>query len=251
MNIFKSNIIKAAILPLVIGVILAGSQISHSQDAVITESLWPANDEFGGKGALQKADWFKKLWQQRRSQWKKDAAKDQGAIVFAGDSITQGWNLEKYFPNLKVANRGISGDTTIQLRYRFKEDVISLKPTAIVLLIGTNDLGLGGTPEEAAENIGAILNQIKSDLPKTPVIVCKVMPRQPQFAEKIKRLNALVDKLVEGNPQFIRCDTYSIYADEKGAAKKEEFPDMLHPNSAGYQKWKAALEPIFAKIVKN
>ena len=200
---------------------------------------------------MQKADWFKKLWQQRRSQWKKDIAKDQGAIVFAGDSITQGWNLEKYFPNLKVANRGISGDTTRQLLYRFKEDVITLKPTAIVLLIGTNDLGLGGTPEEAAENIGAILNQIKSDLPKTPVIVCKVMPRQPQFAEKIKRLNALVDKLVEGNPQFIRCDTYNIYADENGAAKKEEFPDMLHPNGAGYQKWKAALEPIFAKIVKN
>ncbi len=251
MNIFKSNIIKAAILPLVIGLMLAGSQISHSQDAVITDSLWPANDEFEGKGALQKADWFKKLWQQRRSQWKKDIAKDQGAIVFAGDSITHGWNLEKYFPNLKVANRGISGDTTRQLLYRFKEDVITLKPTAIVLLIGTNDLGLGGTPEEAAENIGAILNQIKSDLPKTPVIVCKVMPRQPQFAEKIKRLNALVDKLVEGNPQFIRCDTYNIYADENGAAKKEEFPDMLHPNGAGYQKWKAALEPIFAKIVKN
>lgn len=240
---------------LVIGFVFAGLTICYPQQTTIgaenQETLWPANDGFPGKGALQKADWFKKLWQQRRSQWQKEAQQDQGAIVFAGDSITQGWNLGKYFPNLKVANRGISGDTTRQLRYRFKEDVISLKPTAIVLLIGTNDLGLGGTPEEAAENIGVILDQIKAELPKTPVIVCKVMPRQQQFAEKIKRLNELVDRLIQGKPQFISCDTWSIFADENGAAKKEEFPDMLHPNARGYEKWKDALLPIFAKLNLN
>jgi len=239
------NIIYSLII---VGFICAGLPTVFSQTDAPAESLWPENDGFPGKGALQKGDWFKKLWQQRRSQWKKDVQKDQQALVFAGDSITQGWNVEKYFPEYKVANRGISGDTTRQLRYRFKEDVVSLKPTAIVLLIGTNDLGLGGTPEEAAENIGAILNEIKTELPNTTVIVCKVMPRQQQFAEKIKHLNELVDKLVQGNPKFIRCDTYSIYADENGGAKKEEFPDLLHPNSKGYEKWKEALMPILAKL---
>ncbi|MGC8830015.1 MAG: GDSL-type esterase/lipase family protein [Verrucomicrobiia bacterium] len=235
-------------LSALIGFICAGLMTAFTQTEPAVESLWPRDDAFPGRGPLQKADWFRKLWQERRSQWKKDAQKDQQALVFAGDSITQRWNVGKYFPDYKVANRGISGDTTRQLRYRFKEDVISLKPTAIVLLIGTNDLGLGGNPEDAAENIAAILNQIKNELPNTTVIVCKVMPRQPQFSEKIKRLNELVDKLIEGNPKFIRCDTYSIYADESGAAIKEEFPDMLHPNAKGYEKWKNALIPILEKL---
>lgn len=233
-------------------VAFSATSISYSQQSNSTgqTDLWPSDEGlFPGKGPLQKADWFKKLWNDRRGRWKNEIEKDTGAVVFVGDSITQGWGtLARDFPYLKVANRGISGDTTRQLRYRFKEDVISLKPTAIVLLIGTNDLGLGGNPEDAAENIKAILSQIKTDLPKTPVIVCKVMPRQQQFAEKIKKLNALVDDFIKNDSNFIRCDTWSIFADENGGAKKEEFPDLLHPNAKGYEKWKLALEPIFEKL---
>jgi lysophospholipase L1-like esterase len=43
-------------------------------------------------------------------------------------------------------------------------------------------------------------------------------------------------------------DTYSIYADDQGGAKKEEFPDLLHPNAAGYAKWTQALEGIFQTL---
>ncbi|MCX7872022.1 MAG: GDSL-type esterase/lipase family protein [Verrucomicrobiae bacterium] len=233
-------------------VLIAWLTVGYSQQTTLAQEsqFWPADESmFPGKGPLQKADWFKKLWNERRGRWKSEVDKDNGSVVFLGDSITQGWgSLAKDFPYLKVANRGISGDTTRQVLYRLKEDVISLKPTAIVLLIGTNDLGLGGNPEDAAENVKAILTQIKSNLPKTPVIVCKVMPRQQQFAEKIKRLNELVDGFIKNESQFIRCDTWGIYADENGGAKKEEFPDLLHPNSKGYEKWKLALEPIFEKL---
>jgi hypothetical protein len=54
--------------------------------------------------------------------------------------------------------------------------------------------------------------------------------------------------LMKNDPQLIRCDTYSIFADEEGNAKKAEFPDLLHPNSPGYAKWTAALKPIFSKL---
>jgi lysophospholipase L1-like esterase len=62
--------------------------------------------------------------------------------VFLGDSITQGWNdLASAFPDMKVANRGINGgDTTRGVLIRLQDDVLSLDPAAIVLLIGTNDL---------------------------------------------------------------------------------------------------------------
>jgi lysophospholipase L1-like esterase len=84
-----------------------------------------------------------------------------------------------------------------------------------------------------------------------PVIVCQVMPSAASMerpAAKIQRLNVLVNELIAGDPQFIRCDTYTIFADEQGDAKKTEFPDLLHPNAAGYAKWVAALVPLMQPL---
>jgi lysophospholipase L1-like esterase len=210
---------------------------------------WPQPDEvFPGKGPLQKADWFQRLWRERRLNWWNNRERDRGAVVFLGDSITQGWGtLAQDFPGLKVANRGISGDVTRGVRFRLKEDVLDLQPAGVVLLIGTNDLGLGGNPEDAAENTKALLAAFRAHNPNMPVVVCKVMPRQPQFSEKIQRLNRLVDESVSGNPQFVRCDTWRLFADGQGGAKPDEFPDLLHPNGAGYLKWTEALKPILAR----
>lgn len=211
---------------------------------------WPASDDLlPGKGPLQKADWFLNLWRQKRLAWWLSRTHEQGTVVFLGDSITQGWeSLAKDFPNLRVANRGISGDVTRGVRYRLKEDVLDLHPAAVVMLIGTNDLGLGGNPEEAAENIRALLEAFAKYDAKLPVIVCKVMPRSGEYTQNVRRLNQLVDEAMQGRPQFIRCDTYGLFADDQGAAKKEEFPDLLHPNGPGYAKWQAALQPILAGL---
>lgn len=211
---------------------------------------WPTPDEkFPGTGPLQKADWFQNLWKGRRLSWWMSREKDKGAVVFLGDSITQGWSsLAKDFPNLKVANRGISGDVTRGVRFRLKEDVIDLNPAAVVLLIGTNDLGLGGNPEAAVENIKVILADLKKANAKMPIIVCRVMPRHPDFAERVKKLNGLIEDAVKGDAQITLCDTWGIFATPEGGVKKEEFPDLLHPNAIGYGKWTAALQPIFTQL---
>ncbi|MHA3775570.1 GDSL-type esterase/lipase family protein [Verrucomicrobiota bacterium sgz303538] len=212
----------------------------------------PPTNLFPGDGPVQPGIWFRALWKQRRSDWAKSKDADQGAVVFLGDSITQGWNtLAKDFPDLKVANRGISGDTTRGVLFRLKEDVLDVKPRAVVLLIGTNDLGLGASPDVAAQNIRTILTNLRNSDRKLPVIVCKVMPSDPSKtrpADKIQRLNALVDQLVDADPLFVRVDTYNIFANEQGNAKKEEFPDLLHPNATGYAKWAEALRPVFEKL---
>lgn len=213
---------------------------------------FPPDSAFPGKGPIRRAAWFQRVWIQRRSAWWRHRAYDHGAVVFLGDSITQGWrDLAKAFPHLHVANRGISGDITRGVLLRLQVDVFQLDPKAIVLLIGTNDLEDNGTPETIAQNVHTILNECHAFNPKMPVIVCKVMPSSPSKnrpAAKIERLNALVDAFVKGNPQFIRCDTWSIYANANGNATRDEFPDLLHPNAAGYAKWAQALRPIFARL---
>jgi lysophospholipase L1-like esterase len=179
-------------------------------------------------------------------------AADQGAVVFFGDSITQGWSsLAKDFPQLKTANRGISGDTTRGLRTRLQGDVLALHPTAVSILIGTNDLDQGATPEVVAANLQAIVAELHQANAAMPIVINKVMPRGPKagfYPEKIRALNALYEEAFKSDPQVTFCDTWSLFEDGQGSCKKEEFPDMLHPNAAGYAKWTAALQPIFAKL---
>jgi len=204
-----------------------------------------------GKGPVQTWTDFPKIWAQREATWKMAAAADKGAVVFLGDSITQFWkSLSNDFSGLHVANRGISGDTTRGVLYRLPE-VNDLSPEAIVLLIGTNDLGLGGDPAQVAANIHDILLGLHKAHPKMPIIVCRVMPRNDRnlhLEEKIKQLNSLIDGLVKNDPSLIECDTWTMYADANGDPKKAEFKDLLHPTALGYAKWTAALKPILAKL---
>jgi lysophospholipase L1-like esterase/poly(3-hydroxybutyrate) depolymerase len=212
----------------------------------------PPTNFFPGSGPTQPGNWFRGLWKGRRSDWAKSAEQDRGAVVFFGDSITQGWEtLAEDFPELKVANRGISGDTTRGLRLRLQGDVLDLQPKAVSLLIGTNDLGLGASPEVVVENIQAIVAELHKANAAMPVIVNKVMPRGPQagkFPEKIQALNALLEKAFTGDEKVVFCDTWSLFDNGEATVRKEEFPDLLHPNAAGYAKWREALQPIFSKL---
>ena len=212
----------------------------------------PATDEgLPGAGPIRRYGWFKNLWERKRSGWAKRGKQDQGALVFLGDSITQGWgdSMGGSFPGVKVANRGISGDTTRGVLIRLKEDVLSLKPTGIVLLIGTNDLEEKATPEVIAGNLKLIIAALKKHNAEMPIILCNTFPsssskRRP--ADQIKKINQLYFAAVKGDSQITVLDTWLLFADAKGDAEKSEFPDLLHPNKLGYAKWAAALRPLLA-----
>src|SRR5258708_738609 len=91
----------------------------------------PATDEgLPGAGPIRRYEWFQSLWRERRCAWARRIDQDQDAVVFLGDSITQGWGggLGAAFPGIKVANRGISGDTTRGVLLRLAEDVLALNP---------------------------------------------------------------------------------------------------------------------------
>ena len=217
----------------------------------LTALAMPPADVFPGAGPLQLGDWFKKLWQQKRVEFSKKKDAEKGAIVFFGDSITQGWNgAQKDFPTRKIANRGISGDTSRGLRYRLKEDVLDLNPKAVSILIGTNDLALGGTEEQIVGNVKAIIAELQKQNASVPIILNRVMPRagDQDFPARIAKLNKAIDALAAADKRLTICDTFAIFDDGTGKCKKDEFPDMLHPNAAGYAKWKAALEETFAKL---
>ena len=214
----------------------------------------PVSDEgLPGSGPIRRYDWFRKLWSEKRTGWSKRTEADQKALVFLGDSITQGWGdqVGNTLPGVKVANRGISGDTTRGVLIRLKEDVLALNPSAVVLLIGTNDLEEGADPETIAANLKLIIAELKKHSSSLPIVLCQVFPSsatKKRPADKIKQVNQLYAAAVKGDGQITFVETWPLFANADGDAKPEEFPDLLHPNAAGYAKWAAAIRPILATL---
>jgi lysophospholipase L1-like esterase/dienelactone hydrolase len=214
----------------------------------------PASDEgLPGAGPLRRYDWFKQTWKERRTAWDASRAADQGAVVFLGDSITQGWekDLPAAFPGVKIANRGINGDTTRGVLIRLQDDVIAVNPKAVVLLIGTNDLEEGATADVIAGNLKLIVAALEHHDPKMPIVLCQVFPSsatKKRPTDQIKAINTAYMAAVKGDAQVTVLDTWRLFADASGDAPQSEFPDLLHPNATGYAKWAAALRPVFATL---
>ena len=206
-----------------------------------------------GEGALRRYDGYVKRWNTVRPQWAADIPKDQGAVVFLGDSITQGWGTDfrKAFDGMKLANRGIGGDTTRGMLIRLQEDVLSLHPKAVVLLMGTNDIEVEVPVDAIGRNFRKIVAALKAHDPKMPVIVCRILPSsatKQRPKETVLAVNELFAAAVKGDPQFTVLDTYALFANAEGDALPALFPDLLHLNPAGYAKWASALRPVFATL---
>jgi hypothetical protein len=152
---------------------------------------------------------------------------------------------------MKIANRGISGDTTRGVLIRLEADVLALDPKGVVLLIGTNDLEEKAAPETIAGNLKLILSALAKHNAQMPIVLCEVFPSsasKKRPSDQIKKINQLYAQAVKGNPQITLVETWTLFADGNGDAIPAEFPDLLHLNMAGYAKWAAGLRPIFATL---
>jgi hypothetical protein len=92
---------------------------------------------------------------------------------------------------------------------------------------------------------------MKQHRPSMPVVLCEIFPssaKKKRPAVRINRLNLLLREAMKDQPQVTVLDTWTLFANEQGDARPEEFPDLLHPNAAGYAKWAAALRPVLATL---
>ncbi len=190
----------------------------------------------------------------------KPPAPGENRVVFFGDSITDIWKLEEYFPGKPYLNRGIGGQTTPQMLVRFRQDVIDLHPKVVVILAGTNDIA-GNTGPMRLEDIEADYislaelaraNQIavvfSSLLP-----VHNYTPKSQDFfaqrsSEKILALNRWLKDYCAGNG-LIYLDYFSPMVDDKGLLKRELAEDGLHPNPTGYKIMAPLADAAIAKAL--
>ena len=176
----------------------------------------------------------------------KPPAPGESRVVFFGDSITDIWHLDEYFPGKSYINRGIGGQTTPQMLVRFRQDVIDLHPKVVIILAGTNDIA-GNTGPMRIEDIEANYASIAelARVHNISLIYSSVLPvhdytprARDFFAQrspaKILELNRWLKDYCASNG-CLYLDYFKSMVDDKGLLKKDLSDDGLHPNAAGFK----------------
>jgi len=179
--------------------------------------------------------------------------------VFMGNSITQGWQgaHPEFFTDNNYVGRGISGQVTSQMLVRFRSDVINLKPKAVVILAGTNDIAQNNgiiTVEHIFENFVSMAELAKAN--KIKAVFCSVLPAHHypwrQDIESIKPINELNSMLKEyaKKNKIAYADYYSALVDERQGLDKKYQNDEVHPNKAGYAVMEEVIQKVLKKVVR-
>jgi len=192
----------------------------------------------------------------------KPPAPGEARVVFFGDSITDNWRLDEYFPGKPYINRGIGGQTTSQMLIRFQQDVVALHPAAVVILAGTNDIA-GNTGPISIEDIEANYTSLAELATASGIrlIFSSVTPvhnytpqAQEFFAarppQKILALNQWL-KLYCGAHGCTYLDYFDSMVDDHGLLQKDLANDGLHPNRAGYKIMSRLAENAIQTTLRN
>jgi lysophospholipase L1-like esterase len=184
-------------------------------------------------------------------------AASEERVVFMGDSITDFWGRRagSFFPGKPYINRGISGQVTAQMLLRFHQDVVMLKPLAVVILAGTNDIGgnLGYTPnEQIQDNLMAMMEMARANNIKvvlatlTPVCDYHRPQTQTRPPARIEALNQWIRQYAAASSVTL-LDYFPATSDEQKMFRKELTDDWLHPNGPGYD----VMMPLAAKAIAS
>ncbi len=172
-----------------------------------------------------------------------------------GDSITEFWqNYTTNFFDYTYINRGISGQTTSQMLLRFRQDVINLRPSKVVILAGINDIAQNTGPTTVTEIMENVISMVQlAEVNKINVILCSVLPANHFYwnqkitpAKQVLELNKSINDYATLH-KIDYVDYYSVMVDEYDGLQKVLGDDGIHPNQDGYQVMEKIVKPFIEK----
>lgn len=169
--------------------------------------------------------------------------------VFMGNSITDNWirTDPDFFERNGFIDRGISGQTTVEMLARFRRDVVDLKPEVVVILAGINDIAQNNGPIKLENTFGNIVSMC--DLARyngIKVVLCSLLPCDRfswrpgmEPAEQVKRLNTMLERYA-AEQEIPYVNYYGAFDDGSGGLSEEFSGDGCHPTLYGYTR----MEPL-------
>ncbi|PIB27145.1 hypothetical protein BFP77_14030 [Maribacter sp. 4U21] len=164
-------------------------------------------------------------------------------ILFLGNSITDGVELHELFDNCNVKNRGINADTIEGIQERLVE-TLSVTPSKIFLLIGTNDLKYHSTSKIIID-YQKLLEKIKELAPSSRLFIQSILPvidTELRSNKDINEINTQLKNICSNWDHIEFIDLTSALKDSNGQLESKYTYDGLHLNGTGYLKWKTVIE---------
>jgi lysophospholipase L1-like esterase len=205
-------------------------------------------------------------WVKRHEGFVAQAKQGGIDVLFMGDSITDNWRSRgsnvwnQYYAPMHAANFGIGGDRTQHVLWRMDNgELDGIHPKVVLLMIGTNNTGKErdkktprNTPAQVIEGVTAVVNDIRTRLPDSKILLLAIFPRGdggPEQQAQINEINPAIARLDDGKMvKFL--DIGAKFLDADGTLPTSIMPDLLHPNAQGYQIWADAMNPTLEAMLK-
>ena len=175
-----------------------------------------------------------------------------GAVLFVGSSSIRLWKLEESFPDLVTVNHGFGGSFLSDSVHFFDRIVVPVKPTAIVIYAGDNDIASGKTPETVYDDFQQFVAAVRAKLPECRQIVyigIKPSVKRWTLAEKIQLTNSLIKADCDKDPLLEYADVWRPMLTADGAPNADLLvDDGLHMNERGYKIWVAAVKSVLKTV---
>jgi|APGre2960657505_1045072.scaffolds.fasta_scaffold01589_7 beta-glucosidase len=172
-------------------------------------------------------------------------------LCLLGDSVTQMWPGDlfvKYFGYFNAVNFGIGGDRAENVLWRLQHgELDGTSPKLIVLLIGTNNSGMN-TPDEIALGVATVLQNLRTKLPKTKILLLGILPRRDANRAKTDAANPLIAKLGDGKMVHYH-DLGGMLLDKEGKLLPGMLTDDVHLSRKAYEAWGEAITPFITKLM--
>ena len=182
-------------------------------------------------------------------------------LLMHGDSITDWWvqgdenkaMFAKYFSHIRTANFGVAGDTTQGVLWGLRNgEGQGYQPKAVMLMIGTKNMGPNTAPE-IAEGIGAVVLELRRNFSDAKILLLAIFPRGlpgDPVRDRIADVNRTIARLDDQKHVFY-MDIGPKFLDESGVFLPGAFrPDNLHPLAKGYDIWGEAVQTKLAEWLK-
>lgn len=172
-------------------------------------------------------------------------------FLFIGDSLIEFFNWQKRFPDRKIFNGGIAGETTEGLLARLPNVIQQVpSPGLVMIMTGINNVAM----EDYAflftyEKIISRLQQVYS---QAPIVITSLLPVNLYFlGDAVPRLNRrLKDTARKSNTIYL--DLYPLFVDNDSRIISSYYePDGVHLSGTGYEIWAKALEEQIFPLLKS
>jgi len=185
-------------------------------------------------------------WQSRNGLFEQELDSiPRNGVVFLGNSITEGFELEVWFPGQDYLNRGIAADHLDGLLERLDNSATGLEPAKLFIMIGINDIGAGRDNTYLKSMFTVLVDTLKQALPGTEIYIHSILPTTARWKNcpprQIRKVNRFLAKLAHKR-DLVFVDLHPLFLDGRNYLAQQYTRDGLHLNQEGYAVWVKEIE---------